>query len=171
MGDRGARNEEPTADDLIAMAQIVQEGIEAGALGFTSSRTMLHRALDGEPVPGTFAGAEEIIALGRAVAEAGGGVVEVASDIGLGGLEGNFGTDIEWMRELAGSYGLTVTYALTQADRDPQQWRDLLEMSSAPLDGPGRVMAQIAGRPAGLLFGLETSLHPLKMHPTYFQLA
>jgi N-acyl-D-aspartate/D-glutamate deacylase len=171
MGERGARNEEPTAEDLIAMAQIVQEGIEAGALGFTSSRTMLHRALDGEPVPGTFAGAEEIITLGRAVAEAGGGVVEVASDIGLGGLEGNFSTDIEWMRELAGSYGLTVTYALTQADRDPQQWRDLLEMSSAPLDGSGRVMAQIAGRPAGLLFGLETSLHPFKMHPTYVQLA
>jgi N-acyl-D-aspartate/D-glutamate deacylase len=171
MGERGARNEEPTADDLTAMAQIVQEGIEAGALGFTSSRTMLHRALDGEPVPGTFAGAEEIIALGQAVAEAGGGVVEVASDIGLGGLEGNFGSDIEWMRELASTYGLTVTYALTQADREPQQWRDLLELSSAPLDGTGKVIAQVAGRPAGLLFGLETSLHPFKMHPTYVQLA
>ena len=97
MGERGARNEDPTADDLSAMAQIVQEGIEAGALGFTSSRTMLHRALDGEPVPGTFAGAEEIIAMGRAVAEAGGGVIEVASDIGLGGLEGNFGSDIDWI--------------------------------------------------------------------------
>ena len=132
---------------------------------------MLHRALDGEPVPGTFAGAEEIIALGQAVAEAGGGVIEVASDIGLGGLEGNFSTDIEWMRELASRYGLTVTYALSQADRDPQQWRDLLEMSSAPIDGGGRVIAQVAGRPAGLLFGLETSLHPFKMHPTYVQLA
>ena len=105
MGERGARNEEPTSADLAAMAEIVQEGIEAGALGFTSSRTMLHRALDGEPVPGTFAGAEELIALGSAVAKAGGGVVEVASDIGLGGLEGNFGTDIDWMRELAGEYG------------------------------------------------------------------
>ncbi|SUZ73421.1 uncharacterized protein METZ01_LOCUS26275 [marine metagenome] len=171
MGERGARNEEPTSADLAAMAEIVQEGIEAGALGFTSSRTMLHRALDGEPVPGTFAGAEELIALGSAVAKAGGGVVEVASDIGLGGLEGNFGTDIDWMRELAGEYGLTVTYALVQSDRDPQQWRDLLELSSAPIDGSGRVVAQIAGRPAGLLFGLETSLHPFKMHPTYIQLA
>tara|TARA_B100000700_G_scaffold227913_1_gene251748 strand:- start:857 stop:2584 length:1728 start_codon:yes stop_codon:yes gene_type:complete len=171
MGERGARNEDPTANDLIAMAQIVQEGIEAGALGFTSSRTMLHRALDGEPVPGTFAGAEELIAMGKAVADAGGGVVEVASDIGLGGLEGNFGSDIDWMRALANDYGLTVTYALNQADRHPQQWRELLELSSAPIDGDGKVIAQVAGRPAGLLFGLETSLHPFKMHPTYIALA
>ena len=167
MGERGARNENPTPEDLVAMAKIVQEGIEAGALGFTSSRTMLHRALDGEPVPGTFAGAEELIAMGKAVADAGGGVVEVASDIGLGGLEGNFGSDIDWMRELANDYGLTVTYALNQADRHPQQWRDLLELSSAPMEGNGKVIAQVAGRPAGLLFGLETSLHPFKMHPTY----
>ena len=171
MGERGARNENPTSEDLVAMAKIVQEGIEAGALGFTSSRTMLHRALDGEPVPGTFAGAEELIAMGKAVADAGGGVVEVASDIGLGGLEGNFGSDIDWMRELANDYGLTVTYALNQADRHPQQWRDLLELSSAPMEGNGKVIAQVAGRPAGLLFGLETSLHPFKMHPTYLELA
>ena len=170
MGERGARNEEPTPDDLVEMAKIVQEGIEAGALGFTSSRTMLHRALDGEPVPGTFAGADELIAMGKAVAEAGGGVVEVASDIGLGGLEGNFGSDIDWMRELASEYGLTVTYALNQSDNHPQQWRDLLELSSAPVEGDGKVIAQVAGRPAGLLFGLETSLHPFKMHPTYLEL-
>ena len=84
MGDRGARNEEATAQDLATMAEIVEEGVRAGALGFSSSRTRLHRALDGEPVPGTFAGAEEMVALGKAVAAGGGGVVEVASDIGLG---------------------------------------------------------------------------------------
>ena len=176
MGERGARNEDPTPDDIEAMAAIVREAIEAGALGFTSSRTMLHRALDGEPVPGTFAGDEEITALGRAVADAGGGVVEVASDLGLGGMEGKFGNDIEWMRHLAGEHGLTVTYALSQVDRDPDQWRELLDLSSAPLDGPGagtggRVVAQVAGRPAGLLLGLETSLHPFKMHPTMLGLA
>ncbi|MFT7600676.1 MAG: N-acyl-D-amino-acid deacylase, partial [Acidimicrobiales bacterium] len=167
MGERGAKNEQPTAADIEAMAAIVREAVDAGALGFTSSRTMLHRALDGEPVPGTFAGAEEMVALGKAVADAGGGVVEVASDIGLGGLEGNFGSDIEWMRELATDHGLTVTYALTQADRVPDQWRELLAMSSAPVDGDGRVVAQIAGRPAGLLLGLQTSLNPFQDHPTY----
>ncbi len=171
MGDRGARNEEPTSEDIVAMAAIVKEGVDAGALGFTTSRTMLHRALDGEPVPGTFAGADEIVALGQAVAQAGGGVVEVASDIGLGGLEGNFGSDIDWMRLLAEDHGLTVTYALVQADRHPDQWRDLLEESSAPMEGNGRVVAQIAGRPAGLLLGLQTSLNPFQGHPTYQRLA
>ncbi len=167
MGERGARNEDPTDEDLAAMARIVAEGVAAGALGFTTSRTMLHRALDGEPVPGTFAGDEEITTLGRAVADAGGGVVEVASDIGLGGLEGQFGNDVAWMRQLAEDHGLTVTYALSQADRDPDQWREILEMSSAPVDGDGRVIAQVAGRPAGLLLGFETSLHPFREHPTY----
>ncbi len=171
MGERGARNEAATAEDLVRMAAVVEEGVRAGALGFSSSRTKLHLALDGEPVPGTFAGAEEMIAMGRAVAAAGGGVVEVASDIGLGGLEGDFGADIEWMRTLAAEHGLTVTYALTQADRHPEQWRELLELSSAPIEGPGRVLAQVAGRPGGLLLGWETSLHPFKMHPTYLRLA
>ncbi|MBT6443494.1 MAG: amidohydrolase family protein, partial [Acidimicrobiaceae bacterium] len=171
MGDRGARNEEATAQDLATMAEIVEEGVRAGALGFSSSRTRLHRALDGEPVPGTFAGAEEMVALGKAVAAGGGGVVEVASDIGLGGLEGDFSTDIDWMRQLAAEHGLTVTYALSQSDRDPDQWRELLDLSSAPMAGDGQVIAQVAGRPAGLLFGFETSLHPFKMHPTYLTLA
>ncbi len=171
MGERGARNEDPTDEDLAAMARIVAEGVAAGALGFTTSRTMLHRALDGEPVPGTFAGDEEITTLGRAVADAGGGVVEVASDIGLGGLEGQFGNDVAWMRQLAEDHGLTVTYALSQADRDPDQWREILEMSSAPVDGDGRVIAQVAGRPAGLLLGFETSLHPFREHPTYKAMA
>lgn len=171
MGERGARNEDATTEDLEAMAAIVKEGVEAGALGFSSSRTKLHRALDGEAVPGTFAGADEMIALGRAVAEAGGGVVEVASDIGLGGLEGDFGSDIEWMRQLAEEHGLTVTYALTQADRVPDQWRELLDLSSAPMEGDGRVVAQIAGRPAGLLLGLQTSLNPFQGHPTYMELS
>lgn len=171
MGERGARNEVATPDDLERMAALVREGVRAGALGFSSSRTKLHLALDGEPVPGTFAGAEEMLALGRAVADAGGGVVEVASDIGIGGLEGDFRGDIEWMRALAADHGLTVTYALTQADRVPDEWRELLAQSSAPIAGGGRVLAQIAGRPAGLLLGWETSLHPFKMHPTYQRLA
>ena len=110
-------------------------------------------------------------ALGKAVADAGGGVVEVASDIGLGGLEGDFGSDIDWMRHLAVEHGLTVTYALAQVDARPEQWRELLDLSSAPIEGEGRVVAQVAGRPAGLLLGFETSLNPFMKHPTYLALA
>lgn len=171
MGERGARNEDATPNDLEAMAAIVTEGVRHGALGFSSSRTKLHRALDGEVVPGTFAADVEMVALGKAVADAGGGVVEIISDIGTGGLEGDFCDDIDWMRELGDRHGLTVLYTLHQNDRTPDEWRELLAMSSAPMSGPGKVVAQVAGRPIGLLLGLETSLHPFLKHPTYMALA
>jgi N-acyl-D-amino-acid deacylase len=171
MGERGARNEDATPADLEAMAAIVKEGVTHGALGFSSSRTKLHRALDGEAVPGTFAEDVEMVALGKAVADAGGGVVELISDIGTGGLNGDFREDINWMRELGDRHGLTVLYTLHQNDRTPDEWRELLALSSAPMDGPGKVVAQVSGRPIGLLLGLETSLHPFLKHPTYMALA
>ncbi|MDE0607209.1 MAG: amidohydrolase family protein [Acidimicrobiaceae bacterium] len=67
MGERGARNEDASPAEIEAMAQIVQEAVEAGALGVSTSRTIGHRAMDGEPVPGTFAAEDELFALGRAL--------------------------------------------------------------------------------------------------------
>ena len=78
MADRGARNEPATPDDITAMARLVREGIEAGALGFSTSRTIAHRAIDGEPVPGTFAASDELFGIGMALADAGAGVFELA---------------------------------------------------------------------------------------------
>ena len=78
MGERGARNEEATPDDIAAMARIVQEAVEAGALGFSTSRTEAHRAIDGEPVPGTYAAEAELFGLGRAMAAGGRAVFEVS---------------------------------------------------------------------------------------------
>ena len=78
MGERGARNEEATDDDIAAMARIVQEAVEAGALGFSTSRTEAHRAIDGEAVPGTYAAEAELFGLGRAMAAGGRAVFEVA---------------------------------------------------------------------------------------------
>src|SRR4051794_6840051 len=78
MGDRGARNEPASSDDIAAMARLVQEAIEAGALGFSTSRTVAHKAIDGEPVPGTFAAEDELFGLGRAMAAGGRAVFELA---------------------------------------------------------------------------------------------
>ena len=69
MGERGARNEPATPDDIAAMAALVREAIEAGALGFSTSRTLAHRAIDGEPVPGTFAAEDELFGIGRVLGE------------------------------------------------------------------------------------------------------
>jgi len=73
MGERGARNEPAAAADIDAMAAIVREGIAAGALGFSTSRTLAHRAIDGEPVPGTFAAEDELFGIGRVLGELGTG--------------------------------------------------------------------------------------------------
>src|SRR5271155_3890240 len=78
MGERGARNEPATPDDIAAMGRLVREAIEAGALGFSTSRTIAHQAMDGEPVPGTFAAEDELFGLGRAMAAGGQAVFELA---------------------------------------------------------------------------------------------
>ncbi|HEY2997769.1 MAG TPA: amidohydrolase family protein, partial [Acidimicrobiales bacterium] len=78
MGDRGAANQPATAADIEAMAAIVRAGLRAGALGFSTSRTLAHRAIDGEPVPGTFAAEDELFGIGAVLGELGTGVFELA---------------------------------------------------------------------------------------------
>ena len=87
MGERGAKNEKATTEDIDEMAGLVKQGLEAGALGFSTSRTILHRAKDGEVVPGTNAEDEEVLGIGRAMGEVGHGIFEVASDLAPEGDE------------------------------------------------------------------------------------
>ncbi len=171
MGGRGAANEEATEDDIAAMAAIVEEGLRAGALGFSSSRTMLHRAKDGEPVPGTFAGHEELIGIGRACGRAGHGVFEISTDFAIGGMHGRFKDDISWMSNLSKETGLPVSFILAQAAHRPDEWRDILRwMDEAVLTG-ANLRAQVATRPAGMLLNFDNEMHPFKGHPTYKSIA
>ncbi|MEN8182938.1 MAG: amidohydrolase family protein [Myxococcota bacterium] len=165
MGERGARNEKPTPEDIEAMAAIVREGIAAGALGFSTSRTLLHRAVDGEPVPGTFAGEDELLGIGRVLGELGQGVFEMASDLAPEGQE------LEWMEKLSAMTGQPVSYALLQNDMDPAQWRRVLELTDQAIARGANIRPQVSGRPTGLLLGLESSFQPFAYHPTYKTLA
>ena len=171
MGERGARNKPATPEDISAMADIVEEAIKAGALGFTSSRTMLHRALDGEPVPGTFAGADELMGIAKAMQSAGGGMFELATDFGLGSMGGRFSEDFDWMLELAKNTDLAITYILGQADHAPNEWRELLAVTNAARAGGANIKALVPGRPPGMLLGFQTSLNPFQAHPTYMKFA
>jgi N-acyl-D-amino-acid deacylase len=163
MGDRGARNEVATSDDIDQMAAIVREAIEAGALGFSTSRTMLHRSKDGEPVPGTFAGADELIGIGRAVG--GTGVFEMASDMAPAEDEFN------WMTALSKETGVAVTYGLLQSPIQPEKWRDLLRMTDEAKANGARITAQIACRPTGMVLGWQSTVHPFIARPSYRALA
>ena len=116
MGERGARNEKPTADDIAKMAEIVADGVKAGALGFSTSRTILHKSIDGELVPGTTAEKDELIAIGRAMGKVGHGVFEMASDLKREWDE--FG----WMAEMSRETGLPVTFAMLQSIAKELPW-------------------------------------------------
>ncbi|HBZ72241.1 MAG TPA: amidohydrolase [Deltaproteobacteria bacterium] len=165
MGERGAKNEKATPEDVAAMAQIVREAIAAGAVGFSTSRTLLHRAVDGEPVPGTFAGDEEVLGIGRVLGELGRGVFELASDLAPEARE------LAWMHRLSRETGRPVTFACLQNDFDPGQWRRLLAEASRSAAQGGRMTPQVAARPTGLLLGLESTAHPFLLHPAYREVA
>ncbi|MDL4820158.1 N-acyl-D-amino-acid deacylase family protein [Actinomadura opuntiae] len=163
MGERGARNEPATADDIAAMKAIVKEGVAAGALGFSTSRTLAHRAIDGEPVPGTFAAEDELFGIGEALRELGTGVYEIAP-VGAAGEDVNSPPDeVRWMRRLSEAIDRPVSFALLQVDAAPDLWRELMELSAGT---DARLHPQVAGRPFGMLIGLET-LHAFGDHPTY----
>lgn len=165
MDERGARNEKATPEDIEQMSAIVKEAIEAGALGFSTSRTFLHRAKDGEPVPGTFASEDELMGIGRALGEAGSGVFECASDLA------DENAEIAWMHAISKETGRPVTFACLQGDHDPKQWRRLLAACEQSAADGGRVTPQVAARPAGLLMGLESSIHPFVVKKAYQALA
>ncbi|MEZ5383381.1 MAG: amidohydrolase family protein [Microthrixaceae bacterium] len=170
MGDAGARNEPASADDNAAMADHVREAIEAGALGFSTSRTMAHLARDGEPVPGTFAERDELFALGRAVAAGGGGVFEVAQG-GLTILDRGTTTDeLGWMADLAEETGQPLAFMVLQTDTDPRLYSDVFERFDKLLERGLPLRAQVAARPFGMLIGLQTN-HPFTKRPTYAALA
>ncbi|MGD0881125.1 MAG: amidohydrolase family protein [Acidimicrobiales bacterium] len=170
MGERGARNEAATPDDIAAMKQLVKEAIAAGALGFSTSRTIAHRAIDGEPVPGTYAAEDELFGIGSALGELGTGIFELAP-------AGTAGEDIlapkqevDWMRRLSAAIHRPVTFALVQVDAAPDLWRELMDESLRAVDEGADLWPQVAGRGFGLLSGHFTTYCLLDQIPAYQEL-
>lgn len=162
MGDRGAANEPATDDDIRRMANIVGDALRAGAFGFTTSRTPLHRAKDGELVPGTTADERELLGIADAIADAGHGVFQFAPEHAKVPV-----SEWPWMRKVAARTGHPVSVNLSQPDTAPDLWREVLRLlDEANADGLP-IVAQVAGRSIGILYCLEGSVHPLMFHPAY----
>ena len=170
MGERGARNEAATAEDIEAMRAIVLEAVRAGALGFSTSRTLGHRAIDGELVPGTFATEDELFGLGSALGEAGAGVFELAPLGSAGEMLEDAWQEVDWMRRLSAAIDRPVSYVLLQADDDPELWRKQLAASLEACAEGARLFPQIAGRPTGILSGHHTTLCLFSDFPAYAEL-
>jgi N-acyl-D-aspartate/D-glutamate deacylase len=156
MGERGAKNEPATPADIERMAEIIREAIEAGALGVSTSRTIAHMAIDGEPVPGTFAAEDELFGIGRALGELGTGIFELAPAGALGEDLAAPEREMAWMRKLSAAIDRPVTFALTQNDHDPDSWRQMLALAADARRDGARIRPQVAGRPVTLLLGLQT---------------
>lgn len=166
MGERGAANEPANADDMASMARLVAEALRAGALGFSTSRTPIHRSAAGELVPGTTASADELLAIGDAMAQVGHGVFQFAPDHARLPVE-----EWPWMVELARRSGRTISVNVNQPDSDPDVWRDVAGLlDDAAAEGLS-IYAQVAGRSIGVLATLQGSIHPLLFHPAYTEVA
>jgi N-acyl-D-aspartate/D-glutamate deacylase len=169
MGERGAANEPATPEDIAAMAAIVRDGLRAGALGFSTSRTLAHRAIDGEPVPGTFAAEAELFGIGEVLAELGAGTFELAPAGALGEDLAAPDLEVDWMVRLSAAIGRPVSFALTQNNAEPDQWRRLLDLVGAANARGADVRPQVHGRTVSLLLGLQT-FHALQFTPTWNEL-
>ncbi len=165
MGERGAKNEPATAADIAAMADIVEGGLLAGALGFSTSRTVLHRAKDGEVVPGTWADRAELLGIGEGIARAGHGVFEMASDLNPCGEE------FAWMEAMSVKTGMPVSFALLQSPLDDEGWRDQLARTERANAGGARVTAQIALRGTGVILNWRATAHPFVTRASWAEIA
>lgn len=169
MGERGARNEPATAAEIAEMQNLVREAIEAGALGVSTSRVLGHKAMDGEPVPGTFAAEEELFALGNALKEAGEGVFELApaGADGQGLVEAR--KEVDWMGRLSAATGRPITFALLQNNSEPDLWKELMDESVKACESGALLYPQVAARQAGIMIGLETH-YAFAKRPTFVRL-
>ena len=153
--------DDATPDDIDAMATLVGEGLRAGALGFSTSRTPLHKAVDGELVPGTFATDDELLAIARSIAEVGHGVFQTATH------HPEVPDSFSWMRAVARITGQPVVFNLNQPDYAPDLWReDLRLIEQAQADGLN-ILAQVSGRPVGILESWSATVNPFMLCPTW----
>lgn len=165
MGERGVTHDEATADDIRAMCAIVGEGLKAGALGFSTSRTLIHKYQQHKYPPGTFSSPEEIMGIARAMKAAGHGVFQMtANHVSMEG-------ELWWLTQIARDNALPVAFALVQTDQTPDTWRRLLAHLDATHAGGVPLYGSVSGRATSMVMGFEGSLHPFVLHPLWQQIA
>ncbi|MEY3166502.1 MAG: hypothetical protein RLZZ343_305 [Actinomycetota bacterium] len=176
MGERGKENLDATNEDLNEMSRLVTQALTAGAVGFSTSRTIGHRALDGSPVPGTFAPDQELSAIAQAMRKAGRGVFEMIPAGTVGKLEGLGGerttpeAELTLMADFSRQSGRKVTFTLVQSpDYAPDTWERLLEMVVTANQTGAQLFPQVPSRPIGLASGLS-GYHAFQRRPTYMKL-
>jgi N-acyl-D-amino-acid deacylase len=160
MGERGIEQDPPTADDLATMTELLAEAMRGGALGFSTSRTFLHKVPDGRPVPGTYAEPAELFAFAEVLGRHGAGVFESASRIGEGERDDHdipaTRAEIAWMGEVSRRSGRPVSFGLLQHDSRPDLYSRVIELAKHENRSGANVRPQTTARSVGVLFSLDT---------------
>jgi N-acyl-D-aspartate/D-glutamate deacylase len=166
MGDRGAdHNERPTPDEITEMARLTKEAIEAGAVGFTTSRTVNHKTVEGEHTPSYTATSDELWGIVEGLKQAGAGVIEIVGD--FPDLEPEFAM----VRQMAERSGRPLSISVAQIDERPEDWRRMLDLISEAQEEGVQLYAQVAPRPVGVIMSLEATFNPFIKNPVFRELA
>ncbi len=165
MGERGVTRQPATERDIAEMRVLAERAAAAGALGFSTSRTLNHRTSDGEPTPTLLAGEDELTGIAQGFGRAKSGVLQFVSDFADPDAE------FDMLRRIVEQSGRPLSFSLAQNARAPEQWRRLLERLSGATAQGLPMRAQVCGRAVGILLGFELTLNPFSQHPSYRALA
>jgi N-acyl-D-aspartate/D-glutamate deacylase len=172
MGDRGADpRSEPTAEELERMAALVAEGVAAGAVGVSTSRTEVHRTSKGDNLGTLRAGVKEILALAGALRDVGAGVFQLVSDSYRTTDDDFAASELDLIEQIARTSGRPVSFTVLQSTDAPERWRDLMAKAEGLTAAGWDVKAQVAPRPTGMLLGLPMTVHPFSYCRPYLRIA
>jgi N-acyl-D-amino-acid deacylase len=164
-----------TAADIAAMQAIVRDALRAGALGVSTGRTAGHRDVHGEPVPGTFAPADELFALLAAMDEVGAGVLEVVpagiAGTVAGDAPGAMDGELEWILRAGAAHDRPITVLVMQQGDEPDGWRAWFDAIRGANAAGAEIRPQVASRCFGMLIGHQSKVNPWLHRATYRALA
>jgi N-acyl-D-aspartate/D-glutamate deacylase len=163
MGERGAKLEAATESDIAEMRRLAAEAMRAGALGFSTSRTLNHKTVKGDPTPSLRATEAELTGIALGLKDAGRGVIEMISDFNQPDMQTEFGM----IRRLVETSGRPLTLSLAQGHSYSEGWRRILELIEQSSADGLPIKAQVAPRPIGVLLGLQGTINPFITHAAY----
>ena len=161
----------PTSASSRRWPRLLEQGLDAGALGVTTSRTDRHRTSTGENLGTLRAREPELSALADVLRSTGKGVFQFISDSYRTTDDEFAESEFALIREFARVSRRPVSYTVQQDLEAPERWRDLIALASS-LQAEGLdVKAQVAPRPIGVLLGLEASANVFTPTRAYGRIA
>lgn len=167
MGDRAVHDEVATAADIAKMRDLLREGLQAGAVGFSTGRSDNHRSATGAHTPAAQAQADELTGLVKAFEGLSHGVIQAVSDFDMPEGDEHFSREFDLIEQMAQASGRPLSVSLMQRDQSPNQWRWIMERAEAANQKGIPIRLQVGARAIGVILGFETTFHPFMGFPAY----